>query len=77
MEMKYKIGQMWGKYTITGIKTIIHGKYFPNTDITHRLALKGLRGSQATANVYTEGNIGTLKKGGFGYWEGLEVLDGR
>lgn len=73
----FQIDQKWGQYTITGIKTIIHGKHFPNTDITHRIALEGKCGAKATADVYDNERVGTLRKGDFGYFEGQSELDGR
>ena len=73
--MNYKINDKWGKYTVTGIQTIIHGKYFPNTSITHRIALKGQGGRKATADVYSGKDIGTLRN--YSYFEGETVLDGR
>ena len=75
--MTLELGTKWGKYTVTGIKKIIHGKHFPNTEITHRVALKGRRNAKATADVYGNGSLGTLRKGGFGYFEGQSILDGR
>ncbi len=61
-----------GKYTIEGIKTIVHDKYFPNTDITHKVALIGKRGGKATAYIHASGNMGKVMTGNYGYFEGLQ-----
>ena len=75
--MNLEIGQKWGKYTVTGIKTVAsYGKYFKNTDITHQIALLGIRGAKATAYVHKSGRVGNLIRGPFGYFEGESVING-
>jgi len=70
------LGQSWGKYTVVGIKNIVHGKFYPNTDVLQIVALAGARGAKATAHVAKSGMVGKLQRN-FGYFEGYEILDGR
>ena len=72
----FTVGDNWGKYTITGTKTIIHGPLFPNRNIVQEIALQGRRGAQATAYVARDGKVGTLRRD-FGYFEGEQILDAR
>ena len=74
--MTISIGDTIRKRKVMGIKTVIHGKNFPNRNLTHVIALKGRRGGESMAYVNREGQVGSLIKG-FGYFEGEYVLDGR
>lgn len=73
-----KLGDKVNGMTIVGIKTIKHGKLFPNRNITHRLALTGKKGAQYNRDVFASGTMGRAKRcvGGFGYFEGEHALDG-
>ena len=73
------IGQKVGNFEIVGVKEIIHGEYFPNTNISHKISLRGNRGAKRWAYVYSDvRGIGKLENATAGfYFEGIGVIDGR
>lgn len=69
------IGQRHKGYTVMGIKSIIHGRLFPNTDVVQVAALKGKRGAERYAYVLQSGHVSII--GEYGYFEGEGIIDGR
>ena len=70
-----KIGEKYGKYTITGIRHITgHGKLFPNKNIVMKIALLGNRGAKVTAFVKRDGKVGKLFRN-FDYFIGEFYYD--
>ena len=76
-----EIGQqiLNGKYTVTGIKTIInHGKYYPNKKVNSEFFVEGKRGATYRGVLFQDGKF--IVETGFGQtppsYSGIVLYDG-
>ena len=78
-----ELGTKLGIYTVIGITTIQHGKYFTNTRINSRILVSGSRNTKYEGYVYQDGTFDIIKTTNYNKvdwlpWckEGVWVYDG-